>query len=89
MNKINQLEKNNVLSLIKNNKLILKSQKRFKIEKHNVLAEEVNKIALSLNDAKNQSINSIKTYAYGTSKDLLCKKEEIKCNNMIKQFKND
>ena len=89
MNRINQLEKNNVFCLIKNNKLILKSHKRFKIEKHNVLAEEVNKIALSLNDAKNQSINSIKTYAYGTSKDLLCKKEEIKCNNMIKQFKND
>ena len=42
-----------------------------------------------LKDAKNQPINSVKTYAYGTSKDLLHKKEEIKCNNMIKQLKND
>ena len=34
-----------------------------------------------------QSINSIETYAYGMSKDLVCKKE-IKCNNIIKQYKN-
>ena len=31
-----------------------------------------------------QSIDSIVTSAYGTSKDLACKKEEIKCNNMAK-----
>ena len=35
-----------------------------------------------------QSINPIKTYAYGESKDLVCKKEEIKDNNIIKQYKN-
>ena len=35
-----------------------------------------------------QSINSIKTYAYRTSKDLVCKKEKSKCNNIIKQYKN-
>ena len=27
------------------------------------------------------SIGSIKTYSRRTSKDLVCKKEEIKCNN--------
>ena len=27
-------------------------------------------------------------YTHGTSKDLVCKKEEIKCNNIIKQYKN-
>ena len=27
-------------------------------------------------------------HAYGTSKDLACKKEEIKCNNIMKKFKN-
>ena len=32
-----------------------------------------------------QSINSIETYAYGTSKDLVSEKEEIKCNN-VKQY---
>ena len=31
-----------------------------------------------------RSINSIETYAYGTSKDLVSEKEEIKCNNIIK-----
>ena len=36
-----------------------------------------------------QSIDSIKTYPPGTSKDLVCKKEEIKCNNIVKQYKND
>ena len=38
---------------------------------------------------KIQSIDSIESYAYGTSKDLVSKKEEIKCNNIIKQYKND
>ena len=33
-----------------------------------------------------QSIDLVKTYAYQTSEDLKCKKEEIKCNNMIKQY---
>ena len=33
------------------------------------------------------SIDSIKTYVYGTSKDLVSEKEKIKCNNIIKQYK--
>ena len=33
-----------------------------------------------------QSIDSIETYPYGTSKDLVCEKEEIKCNNIIKKI---
>ena len=36
-----------------------------------------------------QSIDSIETYAYGTNKDLVSEKEETKCNNIIKQYKND
>ena len=35
-----------------------------------------------------QSIDSIERYAHGTSKDLVCKKEGIKCSNIIKQYKN-
>ena len=35
-----------------------------------------------------RSINSIKTYAYGMSKGLICKKEKIEHNNKIKQYKN-
>ena len=34
-----------------------------------------------------QSIDLIETYAYGTSKDLVNEKEEIKCNNIIKRYK--
>ena len=34
-----------------------------------------------------QSIDSIETYEYGMSKDLEKKKEEIKCNNIIKRYK--
>ena len=34
-----------------------------------------------------QSIDSIETYAYGTSKDLVIDKEEIKCSNIIKRYK--
>ena len=35
------------------------------------------------------SIDLIETYAYGTSKDLVSKKEQIKCNNILKRYKND
>ena len=34
-----------------------------------------------------QSFDSIETYACGTSKDLVSEKQEIKCNNIIKQYK--
>ena len=30
-----------------------------------------------------QSIDLIETYAYGTSKDLVSEKEEIKCNSTL------
>ena len=72
-NKINHLEKFKIDAVsfkevhkkfIKNNKLILKTQQRFKSERHNVFSEEINKIALSSNDDKRmQSIDSIETYA--------------------------
>ena len=69
---------------------MIKIQQRFKSEKHNVFYEEINKIALSSNDdIKMQSTDSIERYAYGTNKDLVSEKEEIKCNNIIKQLKDD
>ena len=34
-----------------------------------------------------QSIDSIETYAYRTSKDLANEKEEIKSNNITKRYK--
>ena len=32
-----------------------------------------------------QSIDSIEIYTYGTSKNLVSDKDEIKCNNIIKR----
>ena len=44
------------------NKSVVKTQQRFKCERHNVLTEEINKIALSSNDDKRiQSIDSMET----------------------------
>ena len=34
-----------------------------------------------------ESIDSIEIYAHGTSKDLVCKKKEVQCNNIINQYK--
>ena len=97
-NKINYLEKKKISidilkryhkKLTRNNQSVLKTQQRFKSERHNVFTEEISKISLSSDDDKRmQSIDSIRTYAYGMNKDLVCWKKEIKCNNIIKQYKN-
>ena len=59
----------------------MKTQQRFKSEKHNDFTEVVNKIVLkSKGDKRMQSIDSIETYAYRTIKNLVSEKEEIKCN---------
>ena len=36
-----------------------------------------------------QWIDSIETYAYGTSKNLVSQKQDIKCSNIIKRSEND
>ena len=59
------------------NKLIPKTQQRFKSERHHVFNEIISNIALSSNyDKRMPSIDLIETYAYETSKDLICKKEK-------------
>ena len=96
-NKVNHLEKKNtvdVVSLqenheefIRNNKLILKLQQKFRSKK-NVFTEEVNKIALSPNNDKRiQSVDSVETYTSKTNEEIIHKKEENKCNNIIKKYK--
>ena len=48
-----------IIKKLKNNKLILKSQQRFRSERHKVFTEEVNKVAMSANkDKRIQSIDS-------------------------------
>ena len=57
-----------------NNKIILKSQQRFKSERHDVYTDEINKIALSSNDDKRlPPFDRITSYPYGTSAGKLCK----------------
>ena len=88
-NKINKPEKNklavdsqnqienqseNQKELIKNNELIKKIHQRFRCKKQDVFTEKCNQIALRANDDNRiQSIDSTKTNAYGTGKDLACK----------------
>ena len=55
---------------------MLKTQQKFKSKRHNVFTEEINKIVLSSNDDKTmQPIDSIETYAYGTSESLASEKK--------------
>ena len=64
---------------------MIKIKQIFKSNSHNVYTEEINKISLSSHyDIIMQSIDSIETYAYRTSKDLVSEKEEIEYNNIIK-----
>ena len=59
-----------------NNKIILKSQQRFKSDYHKVYTEEVNKIVLSSNDDKRlQTFNKITTYSYGANAIKVCESE--------------
>ena len=65
-----------------NNELILKSQQRFKSEKHDVYTEEVNKIALSSNDDKRlQAFDRITSYPYGTITGKAIKQSKYKMIN--------
>ena len=64
------------------NKIIMRSQLRFKSDHHNVYTEEINKIALNRSDDKRtQTFDGITTYPYGTSVFKLCENEMINvCN---------
>ena len=53
----------------------------------NSTTNDVQMMISSNDDKRMQSVDSIVRYAYGTSKDLVSEKEEIKCNNIIKQYK--
>ena len=71
-----KLKFNDYRDCLLNNKIVLKSQQRFKSEKHDVHTEEVNKIALSSNDDKRlQTFDRITSYPYGTSAGKVCKTE--------------
>ena len=68
-----------------NDKIILKSQQRFKSYHHNIYTEEINKIARSSNDDERlQTSDRIKTYPYGTNAFKVCKSEMLMVNDYNK-----
>ena len=71
-----RLKFNDYKDCLLNNQIVLKSQQRFKNERHDVYTEEINKIALSSNDDKRlQAFDRITSYPYGTSVGKVCKTE--------------
>ena len=64
-----------------NDKIILKSQQRFKSDCHNVCTEQINDIALSSNDDKRLEIfEKMTTYPYGTNAFKVCESQMLsKC----------
>ena len=71
-----KLQFNNYKDCLLNNEIILKSQQRFKSERHDVYTEEINKITLSSNDHKRlQTFGRITSHPYGTSAGKICKTE--------------
>ena len=71
-----RLKFNDYKNSLLNNEIILKSQQRFKSERHDACTKEVNKIALSSNDDKRlQAFDRITAYPYGTSAGKVCKTE--------------
>ena len=71
-----RLKFNDYKDCLLSNQIALKSQQRFKNERHDVYTEETNKIALTSNDDKrSQTFDRITSYPYGTSAGKACKKE--------------
>ena len=61
-----------------NDKVIIRSQQRFKIDHHRVYTGEVNKIALGSNDDKRiQTFDKVTTYPYGTNAFKVCESEML------------
>ena len=67
-----------------NNKIILKSQQRFKSHHHKVYTEEVKKIVLSSNDDKRlQTFDRITTYPYGANTFKVCESEILAIKDLF------
>ena len=67
-----------------NDKIIIKSQQRFRSYNLKVYTEEVNKIALSSNDDKRtQTYDKVTTFPYGTNIFKVCENEMLSKNKWI------
>ena len=71
-----RLKFNGYKDCLLNNETVLKSEQRFKSERHDGYTEEINKIALSSNDDKRlQTFDRIISYPYGINAGRVCKTE--------------
>ena len=73
----------NYVNALSNDEILIKSQQRFRSDRHKVYTEEVNKIALSSNDDKRiQTFDKVTTYPYGTNAFMVCRNEMVLKNNL-------
>ena len=74
----------NYIDCLLNDKIILKSQQRFKSYNHDVYTEEVNKIALSSHDDKRlQTFDRVTTYPYETNAFKVCETEVLAVKDLF------
>ena len=67
-----------------NDKIIIRSQQRFRSYNHKVYTEQVNKIALSSNgDKRIQTYDNVKTFPYGTNAFKVCENEMLLKKKMV------
>ena len=73
-----------MVSFSENHKEFIKNKsQRFR----NVFTEEFNKILLSANNDKRiKLVDSVETYTYGINEEIIHRKKEIKCNNIMKKY---
>ena len=96
-NKINHLEKNKIdvgslkkdkKEFMKNNKLTLKTQQRLKVKGIMFLLKKVTRLLQVRMMIKEFSQLIGQKHACRMNKNLVCKKEVIKCNNIVNQYRN-
>ena len=75
---------NNYLDSLFKNKVLYRSQQRFRSDHDKLHTEEVNKIALSSNDDKTiQTFDRVTTYPYGTNVFKVCENEMLLKKNKV------
>ena len=68
----NETDVDSLIDILKDNKLILKSEQRFRSERHNVFIQKLIKLHWVLTMIKEYNqIQSIETYAYGTNENII------------------
>ena len=75
---------NNYIDSLFKNKVLYRSQQRFRSDHHKVYTEEDNKIALSSNgDKRIQTFDKVTTYPYGTNVFMVCRNGMLLKNKFV------